>query len=41
MVVGILFLAALVFQLNRSLRRLESKLVRLVRSLAIKDEESS
>lgn len=38
MVAGILFLALVVFQLNRSLRRLESKLVQLVRSLALKEE---
>lgn len=40
MVGGILFLAAVVFQLNRALRRLEAKLVQLVRSLAMGDRSS-
>ena len=35
---GILFLAALVFHLNRALRRLEAKLVQLVRSLALEEK---
>jgi hypothetical protein len=38
MVGGILFLAALVFHLNRVLRRLEAKLVQLVRALALEEE---
>ena len=41
MIVAILFLTSLVFVLNRRVRRLEMRLVELVRRLALSGEESN